>query len=137
MTAPKKPAARRPATAKKPADHQAPAAKVSGKKSDDEREITLHGVTVTLNVAALRSPRTAGDLMLMQEVSDQAEGGDVEDELAEAATIRTFRLLRNLFGLSGTDRIHTALEREHGADYGIQHLGEFLGEALQAANPES
>lgn len=129
-----------PADAKQPADRKPKSAKPKVKKITGGVEITLHGITVRLKNDDMGNPRTLDDLSIIQDAMEDAEaaGGDVDgvnQELQQEALAALPRVMRRLFGFSGFRAIHGALEREFEGEYSMEHVAQFLFEAMQAAAP--
>lgn len=116
--------------AKKPQDHKP---KTEATAVETHRTSKVDGIEWHLDVAGLRSPRTADDLGLLQEVADLGE--DAPREYLAEMSIRVPGLLRRLVGLAESRRVHAHLEKKHGADYNMVHLAQFIVSLFREAAP--
>lgn len=113
---------------KKPQDHKPEATAV-----ETHRVTTVDGIEWQLDISGLRSPRTADDLGLLQEVADMGE--DAPKEYLAEMSIRVPGLLRRLVGLASARKVHAHLEKKHGDEYGMVHLAQFIVEMFKGAAP--
>jgi hypothetical protein len=112
---------------KKPQDHK------DATQVETHRVAVVDGVEWRLEFAGLRSPRTADDLGLLQEVAELGENAPKE-YLAEMQ-IRVPGLLRRLVGLTASRKVHAHLEGVHGDEYSMVHLAQFIVSLFKAAAP--
>lgn len=103
------------------------------------REITLHGVTVTVLDTALGDFETADDLSLMGEAAEEfnARGEDSDSALMEAASGRISPLLRRLVGYQGAREVLRTLRHENGGRVEFEHVTVFIGDLITALSPNS
>jgi hypothetical protein len=130
---------------KQPEDHKPKAEdkpKPVVKTVEGGREVTLHGVTVTVLDSALGDFETIADLDLIEEVARTASesGGaeNIDEDLARAAMSRVAPLMRRLFGIVGSQAVMRALRRE--SETGavtLESAVAFIYETLGALNPNS
>ena len=138
MSNPTKPQDHKPKKPKAPKSDQPATAEEAAEAVDREetvKKVTIGGVEYSVDLTALRNPRTADDLGVLQEV--EAQGADIEPELAAEVTMRLPGLLRRLLGYAQSRRMHVELEREHGADYNFGHTTQFLVELIRGVRPNS
>lgn len=137
-----------PAGAKRPADRKPPAKRkpkpkvkaitVQGPDGKDigGREVTLHGVTVTVLDSALGDFETVDDLSLLGEAYDAVQEAptpeDADQQLLTEASSRLPGLLRRLVGLDGSKAVMRALRREHDGELTFEHAMEFVGDLVGA-----
>lgn len=99
------------------------------------RQVTLHGVTVTVPDRALGDFQTTDDLSVIGEA--QEAGEHVDDELLTAALSRISPLLRRLVGFSGSQEVLSALRRENNGELNFGHAGTYITELIEALSPNS
>lgn len=137
-----------PAGAKRPSDRKPPAKPKAKAKvkvitvqgPDGEeiggREVTMHGVTVTVLDTALGDFETVDDLSLLGEayeaVQEAPSPEEADQELLTEASGRLPGLLRRLVGLDGSKRVMRALRREHGGELTFEHAMEYVGDLMGA-----
>lgn len=137
-----------PAGAKQPSDRKPPAKRkpkpkvknitVQGPdgKEVGGREVTLHGVTVTVLDSALGDFETVDDLSLLGEayeaVQEAPSPDKADQELLAEASGRLPGLLRRLVGLDGSKAAMRALRREHDGELTFEHAMEFVGDLVGA-----
>lgn len=137
-----------PATAKRPTDRKSPAKRKPKPKvkvitvTDPDgqeiggREVTLHGVTVTVLDSALGDFETVDDLSLIGEayeaVNEAPTPEDADERLLLEASGRLPGLLRRLVGLDGSKAAMRALRREHDGELTFEHAMEFISDLMGA-----
>jgi hypothetical protein len=99
------------------------------------RQVTLHGVTVTVPDRALGDFQTTDDLSVIGEA--QEAGEHVDDELLTHALSRISPLLRRLVGFSGSREVLSALRRENDGELNFGHAGTYITELIEALSPNS
>jgi hypothetical protein len=111
----------------------------AGHKVPIGREVTLHGVTVTVLDTALGDFEIVDGLSLMQEAFEeaQAKGDDADEGLMEAAADRVSPLLRRLVGYTGSSAVIRALRREADGKLDFEHVVGFIGDLMVALSPNS
>jgi hypothetical protein len=137
-----------PATAKRPTDRKPPAKRkpkpkvkvitVTGPDGQEigGREVTLHGVTVTVLDSALGDFETVDDLSLIGEayeaVNEAPTPEEADQRLLQEASGRLPGLLRRLVGLDGSKAAMRALRREHDGELTFEHAMEFISDLMGA-----
>jgi len=134
---PKRPAAKKPA-AQTDVVQKPPVKKVKG-----GREVTLHGVTVTVLDDALGDFETTDDLSLLTEAFTAIQGREVDDltadeeELAKEAQARVPGLIRRLVGLSASKEVYRAIRRENEGSLDLGDVVGFINDLFEALSPNS
>lgn len=137
-----------PASARKPQDRKPPAKRKPKPKvkiitvqneAGEEiggREVTLHGVTVTVLDTALGDFQTVDDLSLIGEAYDAVNEAptpeEADQQLLQEASSRLPGLLRRLVGLEGSKAVMRALRREHDGELTFEHAIEFISDLMGA-----
>ena len=99
------------------------------------RQVTLHGVTVTVPDRALGDFQTTDDLSLIGEAQEMGE--QVSDDLMAQAMSRISPLLRRLVGFNGSQEVLSALRRENAGDLHFGHAFGFISELIDTLSPNS
>lgn len=137
-----------PATAKKPTDRKPPAKRkpkpkvkvitVQGPDGEEigGREVTMHGVTVTVLDTALGDFETVDDLSLLGEayeaVNEAPTPEEADQQLLQEASSRLPGLLRRLVGLDGSKAAMRALRRENDGQLQFEHAMVFITDLMEA-----
>lgn len=137
-----------PAGAKQPTDRKPPAKRkpkpkvktITAQGPDGEeiggREVTLHGVTVTVLDSALGDFETVDDLSLLGEAYEAVREAPTPEEadqrLLQEASGRLPGLLRRLVGLDGSKAAMRALRRENNGTLSFEHAMEFISDLVGA-----
>lgn len=137
-----------PASARKPQDRKPPAKRKTKAKvkiitvqneTGEEiggREVTLHGVTVTVLDSALGDFQTVDDLSLLGEayeaVNEAPTPEEADQQLLQEASSRLPGLLRRLVGIDGSKAAMRALRRENDGELTFAHAMVFITDLMEA-----
>lgn len=99
------------------------------------RQVTLHGVTVTVSDKALGDFQTTDDLTILGEAQDMGE--QVDSDLMAQALSRIGPLLRRLVGFASSQEVLSALRRENAGELHFGHAFGFISELIDTLSPNS